>query len=854
MPQLITLSFDGSLDGFKSCGDAYNPTRQHQAGASKSGGFKVTIRVSEDSAAPHLQATGTLPSYPQLITRYQNWRHSYRALERQTRTIKPKAARIDSSAASLRQTCQQISAELQTEVDIWLSASSFNPVRRALYRALAQEQETRILIQSDDPQVLRLPWHLWEEFQHHPTLELGFGKSDYSRVVNFPTSRTNEVCILAVFGDNQNIDTEVDQADLEALSNAKVEILKQPSRQTFSEKLWEESWDILFFAGHSCTENTSGYFQLNATDTLPIEQLKRSLKRAIAQGLQLAIFNSCDGLGLAWDLDDLNIPQLILMRELVPDVVAQTFLRYFLKDYAGGASLYSAVRQARDRLESLEHQFPCATWLPVIYQNPAVSPPTWRELQQHRALNSQLHELETHRSDAPVVPVSSRDPWPIADETGEAEVLSRLKQPTSPRSWVQTFAIAIGISIGTAGAITGLRCSGLASFILQPLELWAYDRIVQLNPVRHDYDPNILIVEVRENDLLHPAQKDGQDSLSSQALDQLLTVLNQAEAAVIGLDIYRDRTPVNLSAWTTTSSPLFTICRVQDIAADKPEVRPAPGFPTNFIGFSDSLRDQDGAVRRALIGMRSEPGQCTPSYSLGMQIAQYYLYQNKDIQLNFLANGVGQLGQAVLIPLNHYPGPYVGEDVRGIQLPLHYRRIPGKHPVSSFQTVSLSQVLDGEIGVQSIQNRVVLIGTTAESYRDYHKTPFGYELPGVVLQAHLASQLIDTALGDRKLIRSWPIWGDGLWILFWSTNGGLLAISLKHSLRGNWEYRLVSWIPVGSWLLILGLLWIVAWGAMAIWQLWLAVVPGTIGLLIAYISSSYCLSSTGIPANRPPAN
>jgi len=103
------------------------------------------------------------------------------------------------------------------------------------------------------------------------------------------------------------------------------------------------------------------------------------LSKAIAKGLQLAIFNSCNGLGLAKQLEDLHIPQIIVMRELVPDQVAQEFLKYFLDAFAGGESLYLAVRSARGRLhdEGLEAGIPGVTWLPIICQNPATMPMIW---------------------------------------------------------------------------------------------------------------------------------------------------------------------------------------------------------------------------------------------------------------------------------------------------------------------------------------------------------------------------------------------------------------------------------------------------------------------------------------------
>ena len=98
--------------------------------------------------------------------------------------------------------------------------------------------------------------------------------------------------------------------------------------------------------------------------------MRYALRTSVSKGLKLAIFNSCDGLGLANSLSDLGIPQIIVMREPVPDPVAQSFLRYFLKAFARREPFYLAVRQAREQLQGLEGEFPCATWLPVIFQNP----------------------------------------------------------------------------------------------------------------------------------------------------------------------------------------------------------------------------------------------------------------------------------------------------------------------------------------------------------------------------------------------------------------------------------------------------------------------------------------------------
>ena len=140
----------------------------------------------------------------------------------------------------------------------------------------------------------------------------------------------------------------------------------------------------MFFAGHSQTEGETGRIYLNEDSTnnsLTMEQLQASLKTAIANGLKLAVFNSCDGLGLANTLEKLHIPTIIVMREPVPNRVAQEFFKHFLSAFAlSNLSLNLSVRQARKRLQILEANFPGASWLPVICQNPAVEPPNWSNI------------------------------------------------------------------------------------------------------------------------------------------------------------------------------------------------------------------------------------------------------------------------------------------------------------------------------------------------------------------------------------------------------------------------------------------------------------------------------------------
>ncbi|MEO1186252.1 MAG: CHAT domain-containing protein, partial [Cyanobacteria bacterium J06636_27] len=232
-------------------------------------------------------------------------------------------------------------------------------------------------VKAEDSQLRYLPWYLWELFEDYPHVEpaLAFSKYEAERIGK---SQRDNVRILVVIGDSTGINTEADKKIFqEFLGDAQIHILDQPSRQKLDTFIRDEQgWDILAFLGHS----GSGKIKINATESLSLSELTNALRFAIQRGLQLAIFNSCDGLGLVQDLRDLYLPHTIVMREPVPDKVAQEFIKNFLPAFKDGKSLSMAVREARENLHPWENNYPCATWLPVLCQNPAVESINWVHL------------------------------------------------------------------------------------------------------------------------------------------------------------------------------------------------------------------------------------------------------------------------------------------------------------------------------------------------------------------------------------------------------------------------------------------------------------------------------------------
>ncbi len=465
----------------------------------------VTLQLWEAGSSTPMQFSGSLPAAPALDEIFRQWRSLYIALYgscgvwRQAATLpRLRAAsvpddfpiEIDEDGVTNVSIAEfeQLGQELRQQLNGWLESETFRPVDRQLRTHLSRSDEIRIILAAENLIALRYPWHLWQLFEDYPRSELALSPLNYQRSVkNLQAKAHNRVAVLAVMGNAEGIDVGRDQQILSALPGAEVTLLAEPSLGDLQERLWHGSWDILFFAGHSSSEH-QGVLQLNQTDVITLMQLKYALRTAIAQGLQLAIFNSCDGLGLAWDLADLHIPQIIVMREAVPDTVAHAFLKHFLTAFAANQPLYLAVRAAREQLQPLESLCPCATWLPVIVHNPAEGVTSWQDLRGPTA------------AAAPVAPA-------LADRLVSAPLPASSKTLQRLRSlWMPLLSTA---------TIVALRLMGG----LQSAELSALDRLMRLRPAELP-DPRLLVVTIGEADI--QAQPQANPVGVSNALSSLL--------------------------------------------------------------------------------------------------------------------------------------------------------------------------------------------------------------------------------------------------------------------------------------------------------------------------------------------
>ncbi len=314
--------------------------------------------------------------------------------------------------------------------------------------------------------------------------------------------------------------------------------------------------------------------------------------------------------------------------------------------------------------------------------------------------------------------------------------------------------------------------------VLEALELVAYDAFVRLRPGPDAPDARILLVTISDADI--EAQRTW--PLPDATVAAAIEALARHRPRAIGLDIYRD-VPVapgtEILAATLKRHPNLVVVTKFGLAGadDIPAPRVLRG--TEQVGFNDVVVDRGGIVRRGLLFM--DDGSMS-AFSFAFRLATLYLAaEGIAPQSDPNDPNVLRLGRATIRPLEANDGGYVRMDARGYQMLLDFEG-GGR----DFASVSLTGVLAGALDPSAVRDRIVLIGVTADSVKDYFYTPYSAGLAaaphvsGIALHGHIASQLLRLAVGRARPIRTIPDWQEFLWTGAWAAAGvavGFLARS-----------------------------------------------------------------------------
>jgi CHASE2 domain-containing sensor protein len=755
----------------------------------------VFVDVSQEKGALLFTDEGVLPANRPLFRQLDQWRSHYRGLAGPYREIKLQSAQIGGGIQSQKEACAQSAEGLQQQFQTWLQAASFQPISNGLREHLHHGDEIRILLRTDRVELRQLPWQCWDLLNSYSKAEIVLSNPTAKQSSTDPPAHKDEhsqVEILAVLGSRDRIDIETDLNALQAFSSdANIYYLPQPSEEALFNKLWEKPWDIFFFAGHSRTEGKQGYICLNETEELPIARLSEALKTAIQKGLSIAIFNSCDGLGLAQDLEKLHIPNLIVMREPVPDAIAQLFLKNLLSAYSQDMPLHRAVRDARKKLTVKEREYPCASSLPILCQNPTTPSPTWSQIRTGSRTGGRIR--------------IDRFEDAIKEASIAANSANQLVRKIGIFRRIATISLAC-IVVSTLAF--GLRFTPL----MNASELHAYDRLMQMRPRNESSDPRLLIIGIDGEDRDYQTELgmtfENSNTLSNDGLNLLIEkVERELNPSTIGLGVYMSgkisEKYASLIDKFKNNPKLFTMCKVPAPQAnDEDGTSPTEAASRERLGFSDFSVDDDGVVRRHLLSIRNDStlSSCTPTTDFSLLAAENYLShlgyfagvrkdKNGKDEIYFRNESSSQLAHLPRLPeQSPAASQYPFSDIGGYQILLNYRATDTVEDIA--EMVPLREFLDTQIDPEKLarwQQRIVLIGNTG-AVRDSHWTPYHrgqnrnqIGTYGVYLHAHMISQIISLVLDDRPLMKGLSLLKNYLWMLIWSVAAGMILLIV----RGN---------------------------------------------------------------------
>ena len=338
------------------------------------------------------------------------------------------------------------------------------------------------------------------------------------------------------------------------------------------------------------------------------------------------------------------------------------------------------------------------------------------------------------------------------------------------------------VSLLVCAGLLGLRLSGSMEF----LELAAYDWFIRLRPQVAATEARLALIAITEDDI----RKFSRWPLTDADLARILKTLISHGPRAIGLDLYRDLpVPPGREALNAILASHPHITSVMKFGSETQRGVPAPAVlaDTPQVGFNDILVDPGGVVRRGLLFL--DDGQQT-AYAFALRLALRYLKaEGVELRPDPATPAHLRLGEVTMRPLEAYDGPYIRADARGYQFWLDFRDAPEAVP-----TYALDALLSGHIDATALRDKIVLIGVTADSLKDFFYTPHSrgrradHHMPGVMLHARAVNQLLRIALRGQRPLVTLSEYQEALWVLVWSVVGGVLGLML----RSPWRFALVA--------------------------------------------------------------
>ncbi|WP_036489486.1 CHASE2 domain-containing protein [Myxosarcina sp. GI1] len=348
-------------------------------------------------------------------------------------------------------------------------------------------------------------------------------------------------------------------------------------------------------------------------------------------------------------------------------------------------------------------------------------------------------------------------------------------------------AIAIGFVISIF--------SGAGS-VLQGLEHQLYDSFLKLKPSTNSSEPSVIIVAMTETDIARYGFP-----LEDITLAKTLKEIKRQNPSAIGLDLHRNDSvghgKTQLERIYQTTKNLIGIEKTDGGNPENISISAPPVLKKDRrTGASQLIEDSlNGMIRRGYLYVNSSKEK-EPLPSLGLAVAYQHLQRSGIYPEGYGSQNSLKLGEVVFpkitidyldekrclaesdrdlpdllslllhqascISLNHL---YRAEQIDGDQILINF---PAAVPL--IQKIAISKVLEGDIKPNLFENRMVFIGSIAETVGDYFLSPveLANDFPGnygVEIHAAIAAQIVNAVAQTRMNVRLSSAWEQNTYIL-----------------------------------------------------------------------------------------
>jgi CHASE2 domain-containing sensor protein len=448
----------------------------------------------------------------------------------------------------------------------------------------------------------------------------------------------------------------------------------------------------------------------------------------------------------------------------------------------------------------------------------------------------------------------------LKEETKYDKQLTKIKKVVRRIPWKVTFLTTTVVTT----LVIAIRLLG----IFQASELWFYDQMMRFQS-SEDPDNRLLIVRITSQDIkkygrtTQQNQGDIKKASKTSSLDdntpkygaslpdgiifKLLSTLLENKPIVIGIDLYRnfrayDPRLAKLFKDKEKSQHLIFICKKPDLKSINDGYDAPLDIPEEQIGFSDFLVDDDGVIRRQLLKMGSEEikdSNCNnnkkiPMDSFGFKLAQQYLNTTKNKQFNLENDIIKYNSRIILQPLDSdKQGGFNFKNLNGYQVLLKYRLVnennsyflvPNENsPYNIARTVTVDDILDKKNLGELVKDKIVLIGTTTESYDNVSPIPGNRQMWNLFIEAQQVSQIVSAVVDNppRRLLTAGSLEHEILCIL----SCALMGAILPHLCQGTRKLIIVG----GILIIVLCTMSLVLFST----KLWLPVTSSAMALFIS---------------------